>query len=233
MPRSTSLRPMSNRMSSVVLPVTTEDEMSDAELPSPQERSADAGRQYSLPPSTVGSRTGTMLNQSVSSARLPNVASSSKRQRAGSATSEMTTHGQADPTLGYTREVRLCQMTDEEKLAFTNRKGKLRQDRPYTAWFESSADEPRAHPPDLTALSELTVGDLFWHKSLRGIQLWIWLETPEHGKLWKPVLLGYKRDSDERKLTLTPSDKPSWAKDPWYRKRDKKTSKTLVFIYNG
>ncbi|KAI9057620.1 hypothetical protein FKP32DRAFT_1681302 [Trametes sanguinea] len=172
---------------------------------------------------------GTRSAQSASTSRSRKQASSSMVLRSRSVTSDGDMHGDPDP-LTMKRNTRLCQLTDEEKLAFTNRKGKSHE-RPYTAWFETTSNEPRIAPLDLTGRSDFLLGDLFWHKSPRGVQLWIWTEAAGKGKHWEPILLGQTRESDGRKLTLSPTDKPSWVTDAWYRKTDKPASKTPVFIY--
>ncbi|CDO74269.1 hypothetical protein BN946_scf184646.g3 [Trametes cinnabarina] len=139
--------------------------------------------------------------------------------------------GDADPSR-FSQKTRLCQLTDEEKLAFSGRKGKSQQERPYTAWFPSTSTEPLVSPPDLTSHDELRLGDIFWHKSPKGVQMWIWTETSEKGQFWKPVLLGHVRENDKRRLILTATDRPSWISDGWYRKNmHKKSSKSTSPLF--
>ncbi|KAI0665419.1 hypothetical protein C8Q78DRAFT_1083987 [Trametes maxima] len=156
-------------------------------------------------------------------------ASSMKRvsSAASAASSDITVHSDPDP-MGFIRQFKLCQLTDEEKSS--NRKGKSQQERPYTAWFESAGDEPRVSPPNLTARPDLELGDIFYHKSPVGIQLWVLYEVPDEGKQWKPVLLGHLREADSRRLGLTPSSKPSWCTEAWYHKISKEPPTTRVFI---
>ncbi|KAI0648746.1 hypothetical protein C8Q79DRAFT_1007321 [Trametes meyenii] len=156
-------------------------------------------------------------------------ASSMKRvsSAASAASSDITVHSDPDP-MGFIRQFKLCQLTDEEKSS--NRKGKSQQERPYTAWFESAGDEPRVSPPNLTTRPDLELGDIFYHKSPVGIQLWVLYEVPDEGKQWKPVLLGHLREADGRRLGLTPSSKPSWCTEAWYRKISKEPPTTHVFI---
>lgn len=120
-------------------------------------------------------------------------------------------------------------MTDEEKRAAALNKGKSQEERACTAWFESEADEPRVSPPDLTVRPDLTAGDVFWHRSRKGVQLWIWLDDGE-GLRWKPVNSGHYRDEDGRRLYLTPTGRPSWVREQWFRKKDNKNSTFILSL---
>ncbi|RPD78148.1 hypothetical protein L226DRAFT_520585 [Lentinus tigrinus ALCF2SS1-7] len=72
-----------------------------------------------------------------------------------------------------------------------------------------------AYLPDLTAHLKLHYGDLFYHRSIHGIQLWLWSETTSTAGEWQPVLLGIEQDIDDRLLSLTPGLKPSWTLKEW------------------
>ncbi|OSC99348.1 hypothetical protein PYCCODRAFT_1427197 [Trametes coccinea BRFM310] len=151
----------------------------------PEDTATGTIRALSVPPEDFGAYLPPMELRSASTRSHTTTPSSSQKQRASSTISDITTHEDGDPS-GYHRITRLCQLTDEEKLAYSNRKGKA-QERFYTAWIESTAEEPRLVPPDLTSIPNFSIGDIFWHKSSRGIQLWIWADTPQEGKHWKPV----------------------------------------------
>nr|VWO97376.1 Transcriptional repressor rco-1 [Ganoderma boninense] len=120
----------------------------------------------------------------------------------------------------YKRETKLCQLTEEEKTAMRSRRGKASQvERAVTAWFESTAALPLASPPDLSTHDEIQLGDLYWHESHLGVQLWLWTESEDNTPVWKPVHLGLSRESDGRRLFLNPSGKPSWMTNNWYHKQ--------------
>lgn len=79
---------------------------------------------------------------------------------------------------------------------------------------------PMVSPPDKLSLRpDLELGDIFYHRSDQGIQLWMRVEDPIKGAYWKPSLLGEKREEDGRFLALTPGSKPTWNGKAWYRKK--------------
>lgn len=117
------------------------------------------------------------------------------------------------------RNIRACQKTDDEKLLATNRKGKNVEEKHGTYWFETYSNNPRKAPLDLSACPDLTIGDVYYHRSYQGIQLWLWAEGPDGSPSWTPAVLGQQRDEDGRYLALTPSDKPTWNGLSWYRKK--------------
>lgn len=107
------------------------------------------------------------------------------------------------------------------------RKGKNVSQQPDTTWWhvrvkqgdpQPIAAQPLAYPPNLTSNPRLRFGDLFYHRSVRGIQLWLWSETATTSGEWRPVLLGISRTLDGRLLGLTGTLKPSWVKKSWYRR---------------
>ncbi|TFK79512.1 hypothetical protein K466DRAFT_606093 [Polyporus arcularius HHB13444] len=129
-----------------------------------------------------------------------------------------------------------CTQTQEEKAAERKGKGRAAAQQPETAWWHIKvkknapppiASQALAHPPDLTSFKSLCFGDLFYHRSIRGVQLWMWSENPGTLGEWVPVLLGISRSIDDRVLSLTPSVKPSWTQKKWFR-RSKNT--VPVFI---
>nr|VWO98950.1 Catalytic subunit of cAMP-dependent protein kinase [Ganoderma boninense] len=132
----------------------------------------------------------------------------------------------------YKRETKLCQLTEDEKTAMRSRKGKAVQvERTFTAWFESTAALPLATPPDLSAHDEIQLGDLYWHESPLGVQLWLWAENEDDIPVWKPVRLGLSRESDGRRLFLNPSGKPSWMTNNWYHKQKAAPRNVFVLRY--
>ncbi|RPD57902.1 hypothetical protein L226DRAFT_576945 [Lentinus tigrinus ALCF2SS1-7] len=117
--------------------------------------------------------------------------------------------------------------TQEEKAAERKGKGKSKSAQEDNVWWHVKvgkgqplpiSQQALRYPPDLTPHPTLHVGDLFYHHSMRGIQLWQWSETPNTLGEWRPVLLGIKRDVDDRLLGLTPGLKPSWVTKGHYRR---------------
>ncbi|RPD58127.1 hypothetical protein L226DRAFT_573255 [Lentinus tigrinus ALCF2SS1-7] len=113
----------------------------------------------------------------------------------------------------YRRQKRQCHPTREEQEKGLSYK---------TFWFECWGDENIANPPpDIADHRELTIGDLFcyWMPVSLDPTMWLWSFGRDGRPHWLPVLQGHVRIEDDRKLTLTESHKPSWAKDERYRKR--------------
>ncbi|KAI0648770.1 hypothetical protein C8Q79DRAFT_1007362 [Trametes meyenii] len=225
-PGPASLPP--SRASSV--PPTSSFENATSETVLPAAGYIPSARGHSVPPYNFEDYLPQSVSAQKSSVPLRRTRASSMKRvssAASAASSDITVHSDPDP-MGFIRQFKLCQLTDEEKS--NNRKGKSQQERPYTAWFESSGDEPRASPPDLTTRPDLELGDIFYHKSPVGVQLWVLLVVPNEGRRWKPVLLGHLREGDSRRLGLTPSGKPLWCTEAWYRKISKEPSTTRMFI---
>ena len=131
----------------------------------------------------------------------------------------------------YKRMKRYCQLTEDEKHRYSDRRGVLLDNRPYTAFFRTQSPAPLTHPPDLSRHLELTLGDIYCHHSDRGIQLWLLIER--HGKqAWEPVRsLGIHREADGRRLSLAPSsNEPSWVGPKWYHKQELKHATFREFI---
>ncbi|KAJ3005289.1 hypothetical protein NUW54_g4404 [Trametes sanguinea] len=82
-----------------------------------------------------------------------------------------------------------------------------------TYWWESSSRTPLQEPPDLSDRPDLALGDLYCNR-VAGIdvpQLWIWTTDG-----WKTIAEGDVRESDHRRLSITPKKKlPSWVKAEW------------------
>ncbi|OJT15518.1 hypothetical protein TRAPUB_7211 [Trametes pubescens] len=150
--------------------------------------------------------------------------SASPAPTAAATSSKLVNHGldegwDFDPMTAK-RWTRPCAKSDEEKLKAASRKGKAPEENHETAWFQSRAAKPIVSPPDeLSLRPDLELGDVFYHRSDQGIQLWMRVEDPTKGAYWKPSLLGEKREEDGRFLALTPGSKPTWNGKAWYRKK--------------
>ncbi|KAH9856331.1 hypothetical protein C2E23DRAFT_882408 [Lenzites betulinus] len=81
-----------------------------------------------------------------------------------------------------------------------------------TGWFRSEANAEVAAPPAPSAFSDgLHRGDVYYHCTPNGHQLWLLVGAATTGALrWHPVTVGYRRE-DGRKLSLTKGNRdPSW-----------------------
>ncbi|KAI0712368.1 hypothetical protein C8Q76DRAFT_797227 [Earliella scabrosa] len=89
-----------------------------------------------------------------------------------------------------------------------------------TPWYQAdqSSDQPLDAP--LRLKHELTIGELYYHRTPAQYQLWLWTDDTVKGPHWAPVKCGYKR-SDGRYLIITNKDKyPSWVlRDQYVRAR--------------
>ena len=83
-----------------------------------------------------------------------------------------------------------------------------------TFWFESIANRPLAHPPDMSSNPFVKSGDIYWHCSGKRIQLWLW-----NSGAWEAAKLGLLRELDNRYLSLTDSGRPSWVSSKWYYRK--------------
>ncbi|OJT14851.1 hypothetical protein TRAPUB_8594 [Trametes pubescens] len=164
---------------------------------------------------------------SSASATLPVSSQVTPKSRAASLAASMRELPVDPDAMAFKRTSKPCALTDNEKALFANRKGKSSKERPYTAYFKTEYAQPRPSPPDLTARPDLAIGDIFFHKSDKGCQFWLWHDAPGGGLYWKPVLLGHPREQDERHLFLTPSGEPSWVQEIWYHKKCKDIKGTL------
>ncbi|KAI0715880.1 hypothetical protein C8T65DRAFT_738318 [Cerioporus squamosus] len=90
-------------------------------------------------------------------------------------------------------------------------------------WFETKSSTPIDHPPDLSRRRDLEEEDLFLHRhGDNDTQFWIWITEPGRAPRWKRILLGYRRPSDGRYLTLTETHKkPSWLLSGWFKARER------------
>ncbi|CDO77462.1 hypothetical protein BN946_scf184881.g5 [Trametes cinnabarina] len=110
---------------------------------------------------------------------------------------------------GIFRRSRICRVIGQGDAAITI----------YAHWWETKSDELLDTPPDITHYPELTLGDVFLHRSANKNQLWVWDKV--HGtNQWRSVYLGWQRPVDGRKLSLTEGRKvPSWLESDWFHKR--------------
>ncbi len=136
----------------------------------------------------------------------------------------------------YFRTAKPCQLSDAEKTV--TRKGKGSTKKIETAWWElfrkkgeppMILDRPLAHPPDLKYSSELEIGDLFVHRCIQGMQIWEWCESPNSSGVWVSITLGHTRELDSRRLSLTPSQMPSYVLPGWYNRLKANLSGTWYF----
>ena len=102
-----------------------------------------------------------------------------------------------------------------------------------TYFWESFTAVPLRNPPDLSTRPELTIGDVYCNivrGQQKSVQLWIW--TEENGRrTWQPTTLGIERDSDGRRLALSPKLFPSWVSDKWFRKQDSALTTDCAYLY--
>lgn len=103
--------------------------------------------------------------------------------------------------------------TDEEKV-------KKIEPRPMYAFLLDDDEELNEPPPQLALRPDLEAADIVCNRPRTSDpQLWVWSQTSKEKYLWKPVLRGYTRGCDGRRLNLSGDPpRPAWIGDDWYRK---------------
>ncbi|KAI0351500.1 hypothetical protein OH77DRAFT_1524039 [Trametes cingulata] len=89
-----------------------------------------------------------------------------------------------------------------------------------TTWFEDQSPGLVMAPPAPTLLPNLTIGDVFLHRTSDPdkYQLWLWCADGDSLPFWREVAVGYVREDGKVLILTEKKQQPSWVSKQYYKR---------------